>query len=162
MASIVCGSCHQRLECQRIEEGNGETCLGKFECSKCNVWMGVDAIPVMLSSFINRVTWTDEAAHVLDRLPYYVVPFVREEVEEYAQGKGINPITFAVIAEAKNRGSVVWDQDAERRLERVPAAVRAIARVELERTAIDRGMPEVTVSLMEEVKARYFGMGAAK
>jgi len=35
-----------------------------------------------------------------------------------------------------------------------------MARVELERTALDRGMAEVTVSLMEEVKARYFGMRA--
>jgi hypothetical protein len=35
-----------------------------------------------------------------------------------------------------------------------------MARVELERTAIERGGdPRVTISLMEEVKARYFGMG---
>ncbi|MFB3136794.1 MAG: PCP reductase family protein, partial [Nitrospirales bacterium] len=62
------------------------------------------------------------------------------------------------LAEARNRGSVSWNSEAESRLARVPAPVRAMARMELERTALDRGMSEVTVSLMEEVKARYFGM----
>jgi hypothetical protein len=37
-----------------------------------------------------------------------------------------------------------------------------MARIELERTAADRGETRITVALMEEVKARYFGMGAAK
>ena len=41
-------------------------------------------------------------------------------------------------------------------------AVRAMARVELERTAVDRGAGRVTVALMEEVKARYFGMAAQR
>jgi hypothetical protein len=54
---------------------------------------------------------------------------------------------------------VVWDAEAERRLANVPAPVRAMARVELERTAAERGELRVTVALMEEVKARYFGMG---
>jgi hypothetical protein len=35
-----------------------------------------------------------------------------------------------------------------------------MARVELERTAADRGTARVTVALMEEIKAKYFGMGA--
>jgi hypothetical protein len=34
-----------------------------------------------------------------------------------------------------------------------------MARVELERTAADRGLSRVTAALMEEVKAKYFGMG---
>jgi hypothetical protein len=37
-----------------------------------------------------------------------------------------------------------------------------MARIELERTAADRGEARITVALMEEVKARYFGMGSAK
>jgi hypothetical protein len=37
-----------------------------------------------------------------------------------------------------------------------------MARIELERTAMDRGLSRVTVPLMEEVKAKYFGMGAQK
>jgi hypothetical protein len=47
-------------------------------------------------------------------------------------------------------------------LDKVPAPVRAMARIELERTAADRGAARITVALMEEVKARYFGIGAQK
>ncbi|MES4784513.1 MAG: hypothetical protein C4294_00260, partial [Nitrospiraceae bacterium] len=48
------------------------------------------------------------------------------------------------------------------RLEKIPAPVRAMARIELERTALDKGFSHVTVALMEEVKARYFGMFSSK
>ncbi len=104
--------------------------------------------------------WTDEAQHCLDRLPPYVEPLVREEVESYAGQKNINLISTGMMTEARNQGTVSWHPDAESRLSRVPAPVRAMARVELERTALDRGMSEVTVTLMEEIKARYFGMAA--
>jgi len=44
----------------------------------------------------------------------------------------------------------------------LPAPVRTMARIELERTAADRGETRITVALMEEVKARYFGMASSK
>jgi hypothetical protein len=37
-----------------------------------------------------------------------------------------------------------------------------MARIELERTAAERGASRVTVALMEDVKAKYFGMGSKK
>ena len=69
-------------------------------------------------------------------------------------------ISFALLGQARNGGSVAWDPEAERRLDNVPGPVRAMARVELERTALERGQARVTVALMEEVKAKYFGMAA--
>ena len=57
---------------------------------------------------------------------------------------------------------VEWSPDAERRLANVPSGIRTMAKTELERTALDRGMPEVTVALMEEVKTRYFGMATGR
>jgi hypothetical protein len=83
---------------------------------------------------------------------------VRQEVEGYAEGKSTNLITRAFMIQAQNQGTVEWDPDAEVRMEKVPSPVRAMARIELERTALDRGLPSVTVELMEELKARYFGM----
>jgi hypothetical protein len=47
-------------------------------------------------------------------------------------------------------------------LANVPSGIRTMAKTELERTALDRGMPEVTVALMEEVKTRYFGMATRR
>jgi hypothetical protein len=69
-------------------------------------------------------------------------------------------MSYDRFLQAQTGEQVIWDAEAERRLANVPAPVRAMARVELERTAIERGSePRVTVSLMEQVKARYFGMG---
>jgi hypothetical protein len=133
-----------------------------LSCTACGVRLGIEADSKEVSSFIHQLVWTDEAQYVLERLPPYVAPLLKGEVEGYAQGKGLNVVTYALVTEAKNHGAVVWNSEAEHRLERVPPAVRAMARVELERTALDRGMAEVTVSLMEEVKSRYFGMGMGK
>jgi hypothetical protein len=103
--------------------------------------------------------WTDEACLVLDRLPPYVRPLVRQVVEGYARSQGERVITFELQLQARQGGRVAWEPDAERRLENVPAPVRMMARMELERTAIESGHARVTVGLMEQVKARYFGMG---
>lgn len=66
------------------------------------------------------------------------------------------------MASARNKGMVEWSPEAEHRLNNVPSGIRAMAKIELERTALDREMPMVTVALMEEVKARYFGMAAGR
>ena len=114
-----------------------------------------------ISALFSMIEWSDEALHALDRLPPYVEPLIRAEVEAYAGEKQVRVVTSSFMIEAHNRGSVAWNPDAERRLSRVPAAVRAMARVELERTALERGMSEISVALMEEIKARYFGMAAS-
>jgi hypothetical protein len=69
---------------------------------------------------------------------------------------------MALMAQARQGGVVAWEPEAEQRLVNVPGPVRAMAKLELERTAIERGLSQVTVALMEEVKARYFGMAASK
>jgi hypothetical protein len=37
-----------------------------------------------------------------------------------------------------------------------------MAKIELERTAAERGQTTISVALMEEVKAKYFGLGSRK
>ncbi|MDX1411303.1 MAG: PCP reductase family protein [Nitrospirales bacterium] len=158
---MQCG-CGQRWEWTEVEEIDETTSLGIGACPVCGIRLGVEGSAKEIDPLLSKILWTDEAEHFLERLPPYVALLVREEVEEYAQGKGVKLITFALLTESKNRGTVFWGPEAERRLERIPAAVQAMARIELERTAVDRGMSEVTVALMEEVKARYFGMGGAQ
>jgi hypothetical protein len=106
--------------------------------------------------------WTDDAIQRLDRMPPYLVPLVRGEVEQDVRVRGERVITYDTLLRPRTGERIEWDPEAERRLERVPAPVRAMARIELERTAADRGEMRITVALMEEVKARYFGMGAQK
>ncbi len=103
--------------------------------------------------------WTDEAMHRLERIPPYAAPLVRNQVEMYARRNAWRTVTYDRFMQAGTGEVVIWDAEAERRLANVPAPVRAMARVELERTAAERGDSRVTVGLMEEVKARYFGMG---
>ena len=83
-------------------------------------------------------------------------------VESFARIRQVRVITYDLIDQAQTGDVVSWEPDAEQRLANVPAAVRAMARIELERTAVDRGAGHVTVALMEEVKARYFGMAAQR
>jgi hypothetical protein len=106
--------------------------------------------------------WTDDAIHRLDRMPPYLAPLVRGEVEQDVRVRGERVITYDTLLRPRTGECIEWEPEAERRLDKVPAPVRAMARIELERTAADRGETRITVALMEEVKARYFGMGAQK
>ena len=161
---LVCG-CGRWMHTEGIEECLHDGAVSWFvrsECRGCGVHVGVDVPAGQAESLVDRVTWTDDARHRLDRLPPYVAPLVRQDVESFARLRKQRVITYDVVAQARTGDFVAWDPEAERRLENVPGAVRAMARVELERTAADRGEARVTVALMEEVKARYFGMGASK
>jgi hypothetical protein len=106
--------------------------------------------------------WTDDAIQRLDRMPPYLAPLVRGEVEQDVRVRGERVITYDSLLRPRTGERIEWDPEAEGRLDRVPAPVRAMARIELERTAADRGETRITVALMEEMKARYFGMGAQK
>ena len=153
-------SCGQLLALRTIEECYEQLPFVRYECPTCHYQLGVEDEVQEISRLFLKIEWTDEAQHTLDRLPPYVELLVRREVEDYAGEKHVRLVTSSFMIEAQNRGNVVWNADAERRLSKVPAPVRAMARVELERTALDRGLPEVSVALMEEIKARYFGMAA--
>jgi hypothetical protein len=106
--------------------------------------------------------WTDDAIHRLDRMPPYLALLVRAEVEQDMRVRGERVVTYDILLRPRTGERIEWAPEAERRLDKVPAPVRAMARIELERTAADHGEARITVALMEEVKARYFGMGAQK
>ena len=161
---LTCG-CGRWMHTEGVEErmdGSAPAWFVRFECCGCHWKVGMEAPADEVTKLVDRLMWTDEARHVLDRMPPYVAPLIRQQAEEYARDKGQTVITFTLLAQARNGGTVAWDPEAERRLDNVPGPVRAMAQVELERTALERGHTRVTVALMEEVKARYFGMAAQK
>jgi hypothetical protein len=145
-----------------LQDAGVETWLVRSTCGGCGRRVGIEAPAAQAETLVDRLLWTDDARHELDRLPPYLQLLVRPEVEDYARAKGHHLITMAVLTRARIGGEVEWEPEAIRRLENIPSAVRAMARVELERTALDRGQGQVTVGLMEEVKARYFGLAAPK
>ncbi len=147
---------------ERVGEGGAPQWFIRSECRGCGLKVGVDVPEGQTYGLVDRLVWTDDALQRLDRLPPYVVPLVLEDAQQDARQRGDRVITYDALLRPNGRERIEWDSDAERRLDRVPAPVRAMARIELERTAADRGLSRITVSLMEEVKAKYFGMGASK
>ncbi|HSA64960.1 MAG TPA: PCP reductase family protein, partial [Nitrospira sp.] len=79
--------------------------------------------------------------------------------EQDLRARGERVVTYDSLMRPRGE-RIEWESEAERRLNNVPAPVRTMARIELERTAAERGIGRVTVALMEEVKAKYFGLGA--
>lgn len=162
---LVCG-CGRWMHTQGVEERVGPSgeaiWFVRSECLGCGLRVGVDVAAGDASGetfgLIDRLIWSDDAKHRLDRCPPYVQELLKLDVERYARAKQQRVVTYDVFAEARQGTSVAWDPEAWQRLDRVPAPIRAMARLELERTAADRGLPRVSVALMEEVKARYFGM----
>lgn len=134
--------------------------LIRSECCGCKWRIGLEVPATQGNAWVDRLMWTDEAMHALDRLPPYVRALLRPQVEEYIRTKGERVVTFDLQLQARHGVAVIWDPEAEQRLANVPAPVRAMAKMELERTALDSGSSRVTVGLMEQVRARYFGMGA--
>lgn len=160
---LTCG-CGRWMHTEGIEERvRDDGALQWFirsECRGCGLKVGIDIPAGQMNGLVDRLIWTDEALHRLERMPPYLAPLYREEVEGETRVRGERVITYETLLCPSTGGRIEWEPEAERRLEKVPAPVRAMARVELERTAADRGTPRVTVALMEEIKAKYFGMGA--
>jgi hypothetical protein len=154
------------MHTEGIEERGGETgpllWFIRSECRGCGLKVGVDVPEEQAHGLVDRLLWTDEALHRLNRMPPYVAGLVREEVEQDIRQQGERVVTYEALLRPRTGERIEWDPEAERRLDRVPAPVRAMARIELERTAADRGLSLITVSLMEEIKAKYFGMAASK
>ena len=162
---LTCG-CGRWMHTEGIEERDGESGTLQWfirsECRGCGLKVGVDVPEGQPHGLVDRLFWTDEALHRLDRMPPYVAGLVRAEVEQDLRRQDQRVVTYETLLRPRTEERIEWDSEAERRLDRVPAPVRAMAKIELERTAADRGLSRITVSLMEEIKAKYFGMAAQK
>jgi len=162
---LTCG-CGRWMHTEGIEERAYDEGMPQWfirsECRGCGLRVGIDLPAGETHGLVDRLMWTDDALHRLDRLPPYVAPLFRDEVEQDVRVRGERVVTYDTLFRPRTGAQIVWDAEAERRLDNVPAPVRAMAKVELERTAAERGETRVTVALMEEIKAKYFGMAASK
>jgi len=160
---LTCG-CGRWMHTEGIEERAGGSGAPQWfvrsECRGCGLKVGIDVPEGQTHGLVDQLMWTDEALHRLDRLPPYVATLVQKDVEQAVRQRGAQVVTYDTLLHPRCGEGIQWEPEAERRLDRVPAAVRTMARIELERTASDRGLSHITVSLMEEVKAKYFGMGS--
>ena len=160
---LTCG-CGRWMHTEGIEErlysDGAPQWFIRTECRGCGLKVGVDVPAGQPGGLVDRMMWTDDAIHRLDRMPPNLASLVRGEVEQDMRVRGERVVTYDIVVRPRAGERIEWEPEAERRLNKVPGAVRAMARIELERTAADRGESRVTVALMEEIKARYFGMAA--
>ena len=160
---LACG-CGRWMHTEGIEErAYDDGALQWFirsECRGCGFKVGVGVPAGQISGLVDRMIWTDEALHRLERMPPYLAPFFQEEVEQDIRARGERVVSYDMLLRPRTGERIEWEPEAERRLDNVPAPVRTMAKIELERTATERGTNRITIALMEEVKARYFGMGA--
>ena len=160
---LTCG-CGRWMHTEGIEERScadgSQQWFIRSECRGCGLQIGVDVPAGEINGLVDRLMWTEDALHRLERMPPYMAPLFRDEVEQDMRARGERVVTYDILARPRTSERIEWEPEAERRLNNVPGPVRAMAKIELERTAADRGSKRITVALMEEVKAKYFGMGA--
>ena len=145
---------------ERTSEDGSQQWFIRSECRGCGMKIGVDVPAGQTNGLVDRMVWSDDALHRLERMPPYLAARFREEIEQDLRARGERVATYDGLLRPRSGARIEWDPDAERRLSNVPGPVRAMAKIELERTAADRGSNRITVALMEEVKAKYFGLGA--
>ena len=150
--------CGAPMRAEAVEEVSPLLYNLRLGCSGCANWIVLSGRLEEIEPMVSSRLWSREAQHELDRLPPYVSPLVRNEVEAYAEKEGRHLITVALLRDARNRGKVSWTAAAQQRLSNIPDSIRSMAKVEIERMAIEQGLPEVTESLMNEAKAKFLGM----
>lgn len=158
---LVCGCgrwMHTEGVDERLDAEGNESWFVRWECLGCGLRVGLEGDPTVVGSLVDRMLWTDDAKHLLDRMPPYVQQLRADEVAEYARSTSRHVVTLEVFRRARLRDIVSWEPRAQERLLNIPAPVREMAKIELERTAAEKGHSRVTIELMDEVKARYFGL----
>lgn len=100
--------------------------------------------------------WSAEAMDRLAKIPDFVRPTVRTEVEAYARKQGETFVTQAMIDQYKGTSAeLMWSSEASRRLENIPFFIRPMAKKEIERMAREQGRTEVTVDMMDHAKTAF-------
>ncbi len=92
---MTCG-CGQSLVLEEVVELDDALSFGKWVCSACHIHIGGEGNESDVSSLVLSRAWTDEARYQLERLPPYIEPLVRQEVEDYADQKKINVVSNQV------------------------------------------------------------------
>ena len=82
---LTCG-CGRWMHTEGIEERTyDDGALQWFirsECRGCGLKVGVDVPAGQPGGLVDRMMWTDDALHRLDRMPPYLAPLFRDEVEQ--------------------------------------------------------------------------------
>ena len=60
----------------------------RSECRGCGQKIGVDVPAGQPRGLVDRLMWTDDALHRLERMPPYLAPLFQDEIEEDLRVRG--------------------------------------------------------------------------
>jgi hypothetical protein len=110
----------------------------------------------MKEGVVSKATWSPEALERMEKIPDFVRPMVKSGIEAYAQKQGYQVITSKVVEESKNdQAGFEWTPGAAQKLENIPGFVRPLAKKEIERMAMEKGVTKISEDLIDEVKNRF-------
>lgn len=126
---FLCVACDEAMKfVEAADASHGDTFSAVFRCPRCGVRTALLANPwetqLVLSLGVQLGGRT---------APHEPLELVRERLVE---------------------SRLLWTEEAEQRLARVPEFVRPMARASIERYAQERGYGEVTLEVMDEARTR--------
>src|SRR5262245_44713721 len=98
---LTCG-CGRWMHTEGIEERVSEEdgavqWFIRSECRGCGLKVGIDIPAGQSEGLIDRMIWTDEALYRLDRMPFYLAPLLRQEIEQDVRLRGERVITYDTL-----------------------------------------------------------------
>ncbi len=82
---------------ERLTEERASQWFIRSECRGCGFKVGVEVPAGQTAGLVDRLTWTDEALHRLERMPPYLAPLFREEVEQDMRVRGERVVAYDVL-----------------------------------------------------------------
>ncbi len=114
--------------------------------------------------------WTEAATERLQYVPDgFARAMTRQRIEAFAHGRGLSAITAALVEEKyaewtsgseKHRMTLEWEQPARDRVNRIPASVRGLVILEVERCAREMGRNNVTNKVIDRASGTWEKTGA--
>src|SRR3989442_15985185 len=121
---LTCG-CGRWMHTEGIEErsyGDGmPQWFIRTECRGCGLKVGGDVPAGQPDGLVDRLMWSDDAVHRLDRMPPYLAPLGRGEGEQDMRVRGGRVVTYDILLRPRTGEGIEWTSEAERRLEKRPA-----------------------------------------
>ena len=91
---MQCG-CQQPFRVEEIEELASDEVFARFHCDACGWAVGAEGPLKEIDPLVPPNTWSDEARYHLSRLPPYLAPLVRDEVETFARDQHYQIVTYS-------------------------------------------------------------------
>src|SRR5574338_1333465 len=98
---------------ERVDESGSPQWFIRSECKGCGLKVGIDVPEGKTHGLVDRLMWTDEALHRLDRLPPYVAALVQRDVEQDVRQRGFQVVTYDALLRPRGENRIEWEPEAE-------------------------------------------------